>query len=317
MGRLRDAKEVVSTIENARKREQVYTQFRVTKNSFLPMGAIVTQEKLDPGMYQVKQTMQGIMFEFHELNTDELLRFDDSRHREVLGEIKDFWRRKDEYVKLGFTHKRGVLLRGEPGTGKSCLLKLVMEDCVARGDVVFIIKDAYVLKEALAVYRDVEADRHVLIIMEDIDHVFDYGGEYPILELLDGDSQVDGVLFLFTTNYYERLSPRIKRPGRIDKIIEIMSPPKEGRLAYLKHKLGLHEGERALEELADKTDGFSFAQLREFLVSVYCLGTSVDKAVDRVRNGIDESFLTEELLDEKLDRALNKTKVSRILRRIR
>jgi len=313
----REAKEVVKTIENARKRERVYTQFRVQKNSFLPMGAIVTQEKLDPGMYQVKSTMAGILFEFHELNTDELLRFDDSRHKEVLGEIKDFWQRKNEYVKLGFTHKRGVLLRGEPGVGKSCLLKLVMEDCVARGDVVFIVKDSYILKEALAVYRDVEPDRHVLIVMEDIDRVFDYGGEHPILELLDGDAQTDGVLFLFTTNYYNKLSERIRRPGRIDKIIEIKNPPAEGRLAYLKHKLGMHEDEKTLEDLADKTDGFSFAQLREFLVSVYCLGSSVDKAVDRVRNGIDESFLTEELLNRKLDRALNKTKVSKILRRIR
>jgi hypothetical protein len=52
------------------------------------------------------------------------LRFADERYEEVLTEIHDFWteERKEKFKKMGFTHKRGIILYGEAGVGKSRLL---------------------------------------------------------------------------------------------------------------------------------------------------------------------------------------------------
>ena len=53
-------------------------------------------------------------------------------------------------------------------------------------------------------------------------------------------------------------------------------------------------------ELAKKTTKFSFGQLREFLLSVYCHGYNVDETIKRIRTGREEFALTEAQLDAKL-----------------
>jgi SpoVK/Ycf46/Vps4 family AAA+-type ATPase len=291
------AKELVEAIE----RKQVVIQYAVSDNVFQPVGEIRTTPTLPAGMYDVKESMQGPVYEVHGLNTDELLRFEDSRYNEVLNEIADFWGKKEDYDKMGFTHKRGILLFGAPGTGKSCLTKLVMEDTVTKGDVVFITRNPHALSSGLAAFREVEPDRKVLVVMEDIDEVIRYD-ERKILEMFDGDNQVGNVLFLCTTNYLNQLPERMLRPSRLDRKIEVHNPPEAGRLAYLKTKLHTIEDSKTIEVLAKKTSGFSFGALREFLVGVYCLKQPVDKVVYRINNHIEESLttMTEQELDEQL-----------------
>jgi len=298
------AEEAVQVAQTAlktggKKRQQILTQYGVSGNSFHAAGK--TTGILEAGIYSIKSNMQGPYFEFHDMSTDEVLRFEDSRYNQVLDEISKFWGLKEKFDKLGFVHKRGVLLHGAPGTGKSCLLKLVMEDTVNKGDVVFIVKDAYTLTKGLEQFREIEPDRKVLVVFEDIDEVLNYGGERPVLELFDGDSQISNVLYLATTNYIDKLPPRMLRAGRFDRKMEVYNPPEEGRLMYLKHKLGMDEKAASLEEVAKKTDGFSFAQLRELLVSVYCLGNDMDKSIKRIKTGINESVeMSEKQLDSKL-----------------
>lgn len=287
--------------QSVAKRKQIFTQFIVRDNHFSPMGEITTQPTLDSGIYDIESTMQGIIFEVHDLKTDEILRFEDSRYNQVLEEISNFWSLKDDFNKMGFTHKRGVLLYGSPGCGKSCLLKLVMEDTVNKGDVVFIAKSSGTLVKGLTQFREVEPERKVLVIIEDIDELIRYN-ERPILELFDGDSQTDNVLFLGTTNYIERLPARIIRAGRFDRTIEVKNPPLQGRLAYLKHKLSMNEKDEKIAELAKKTENFSFAQLRELLVSTYCLKQPLEEVLRRIRYKLEENFITEEELDKRLSK---------------
>jgi len=302
MSRAKDLLKNINEMKSSvAKRKQVFTQFIVRDNHFSPMGKIITQPTLDPGIYDVKSTMDGIIFEVHDLKTDEILRFEDSRYNRILEEISNFWSLKDDFNKMGFTHKRGVLLYGAPGGGKSCLLKLVMEDTVNKNDVVFIAKSSGTLVNGLTQFREVEPDRKVLVIIEDIDELVRYN-ERPILELFDGDSQTDNVLFLGTTNYIERLPDRIIRAGRFDRTIEVKNPPMQGRLAYLKHKLRVNEKDEKITELAKKTKDFSFAQLRELLVSTYCLKQPLEEVLRRIRNKLEENFISEQELDKQLDK---------------
>ena len=283
-----------------KNRERSLDRFLVSGNIHRPVGNVSTNKKLEAAIYSIQQDMQGLYFDIHTMKTDELLRFEDKRYNDILNEVNQFWGLKEEYNNMGFTHKRGLLLYGREGTGKSCLLKQVTEDVIKHDDVIFITKDPNLLVRGLKQFREVEPDRRCLVLMEDIDTIIRYD-EHAILELFDGDSQMDGVLFLATTNYIDRLPPRILRAGRFDRKLEIKNPPKEGRLAYFKHKLGLNEDEAKLEELADKTDGFSFGQLREFLVSTYCLKVDKDVAVKRIRNNLEES-----ISEKQLDKELNK-----------
>jgi len=271
------------------QRKQTVIQYLATGNAFQPVGEVITTPILPPGTYQVKQTMNGPVFEVHSIRTDELLRFEDSRYNMVLEEISYFWGLRKKYEQRGFTHKRGVLLYGAPGTGKSCLLKLVMEDTIAKGDIVLVAKNARVLREGVAKYREVEPKRQVLVILEDIDEIIRYD-ERTILEMFDGDDQMDGILYLATTNYIHKLPPRIIRPGRFDRKIEVYNPPEAGREAYFRHKLGDDEPSKRITELVEKTKGFSFGQLREFMVGVYCLDQPEDGVADRIRKNLEEGI---------------------------
>jgi len=268
------------------KRKQIFKKYIVKDNTFQPVGEVVTEPTIPPGIYQIGRNMQGIFFEQHDMNTDEILRFEDSRYNKILEEIDKFWGLKDDYKGLGFTHKRGVLLYGVPGSGKSCLLKLAMEDSIKKGNVVLIAKEGRLLTDSLGLIKDIEKDRKILCVMEDIDEIVRYG-EHSILELFDGENQMDNVLFLGTTNYIEKLPARILRPSRFDRKIEIDNPPVNGRIAYLESKLKGQKTTKEIKALAEKTDGFSFAQLRELLVGAFCLKQDVDEVIGRLKGGLE------------------------------
>jgi AAA+ superfamily predicted ATPase len=279
------------------KKKQVLIQYMAGENSFHPVGQIKTVKTLPPGIYNIQDSVQGPYFEITDIRTDNLLKFADSRYNMILEEIDQFWGDKEKFNSMGFLHKRGILLYGNPGTGKSCLLKQVMEGTIERGDLVFMAgTSSYRIREGLAQLKEVEPDRQVLAVMEDIDE-FD---EHTLLQLFDGNTIFDDVLFLGTTNYIQKLQPRLLREGRFDRKIRIDNPPLEGRVAYLNYKLGKREPSEKIREMAEKTKGFSFGQLREFLVSVYCLGYNVDETVKRIQSGREEFTMTEAELDHKL-----------------
>lgn len=302
IGTLREiGKSSESTSKNNRTR--VLTQY-ISGGGNNVKPTVNTQKVLDAGIYKIEQNDSGIYFEKHNLNTDELLIFEDDRYARVLNEVERFWELRDSFDKMGFTHKRGILLFGTPGTGKSCLTKLVMESMVKRGDIIFIARDSGILCEGLKQFREVEPTRKALVVLEDIDKICEYG-EHDILQLFDGDSQIDGILYLSTTNYVEKLPERILRTGRFDSKIEIGNPPLEGRIAYFEQKLGKHESKETIQNLAEKTEGFSFGELREFVVSAFCYKNDIDATINKIKKGLELFSESSERLDLILQEDVN------------
>lgn len=280
------------------KADRNLVQYNSNSNVYKP--TINTKSQLEAGVYEMKQSMQGIFFEKRDINSDGLLKFEDKRNATILEEVDKFRKMKEDFDNIGMNHKRGMLLHGRPGTGKSCLIKLMSESAVQEGDIVFIVSEPHLLKEGLKQFKEVEPDRIAIVIMEEIDEMLRYG-QRQLSEILDGQDQVNNVLFVGTTNHIERIHPKFLREGRFDSKIEIGTPPKSGRIAFLKGKLGLNEKEDILEEIADKTDGFTFAQLREYLISVYCYKRDPEKVIERIKRGtgMDESLdKTDEQIQE-------------------
>lgn len=282
-----EAPTVSNTIGGEAKR--YLTQFTNSGNSRRAVGTTIPV--LESGVYKVCQDMQGVYFEKYNIQTDGLIRFKDERYTSVLKEAKDFWAMKDDFTKVGMHYQRAMLLEGAPGGGKSCILKLIMEDMIAQDDIVFLCNNPSTITEALKQFKEVENTRNVIVIIEEIDEVLQYNSR-GMSELLDGQDKVSGVLFLGTTNHIERIHPKFLREGRFDLKITIGMPPKEGRVAYLKEKIGVVEAETLIEEIADATDGFSFAQLREYVISVYCYKKNPQQVIERIKNGkgLDESI---------------------------
>lgn len=277
------AREFLSKMsEAAPTRERRLIQYVTDGNNFQARGQIRTTPQLDVGIYSIACTMDGVEFHKKDVLSDGLLRFEDERQDTILEEVQKFWELKSEYDKYEFVHSRGMVLYGPPGSGKTCILKLVMEQMVNNGDLVFLAKSPTSVREALKIAREVEPDRKICVVLEDIDEMVRYD-EHSLLELLDGEEKIGGVLYLATTNYLNRLPERILRPPRFDRKIEVPFPPLEGRVAYLRGKLGAHQNESDISAIAEQTDGLSFGHLRELIVSVYCLGHDLKKTVERLR----------------------------------
>lgn len=267
---------------------RLLTQYTDSSNAYRP--TLKTKDVLEAGIYKIDADMGGIYFTEHNVSTDDLLKFKDKRYISVLEELKQFWTLKEKFSNLGFIHKRGILLYGKPGCGKSCLVKLVAENVVRNDGVVFIhdARHIQLLTGGLRKFKEVEPNRNVVVVLEDIDKAVQCD-EGSLLNLLDGDDQIDNVLYLATTNYIDRLPKRLMRSNRLDRKIQIHNPPAEGRRAYLLAKLGLSEDEETIEDIVKQTGDFSFADLREFLVSVYCLDKNKDDVIKRIKNNVEES----------------------------
>ena len=260
----------------------VYTQYIRDGNIFRPAGPIRLVEKLQPYAYNIISDMSGLRFVKVKPRTDELYRFKSSVMEAVLSEINHFWGLKPNFDKLGLIHHRGLMVYGPPGSGKSALMQQVAENMIARGDVIFFSRGIGSLEDGLKAFREVEPDRKVVVVLEDMDEYIQYS-ERDMLQLFDGENTVDNVLYCATTNYIDKFPPRLLRPGRFDKKVHLGMPPVEGRLIYLQKKLGTVETPERIQELAEQTDGFSFGHLRELVISGYAFKDPIEQVITRLR----------------------------------
>lgn len=243
-----------------------------------------TRKHLPAGAYSVTfdNNDQQPVYLQKEIKSDDLIRFAGSLADQILSEINDFWGRADVFKKMGFLHRRGYLLYGPQGTGKSSIVQRIIDDVIVRGGVVFVCDNPKFFAKGLTTFRKVEPDRPLVCVFEDIDAIIKRHGEDEILSILDGGNQVDKVLNLATTNYPELLDKRIiSRPRRFDRVHKINVPDVDIRTAYL--RLKLPKGEK-LGDWVRETAGLSFAGMTEALISVTCLGNKLHPTIKILRD---------------------------------
>lgn len=143
--------------------------------------------------------------------------------------LREFCSAREQYEWAGIPWRFGVLLYGEPGTGKTSLAHALASRLGMRIAVV-PLADFGSDHEMVDVFRSVEEQAVVLI--EDVDCAFrqrDEGGEAAagvsfsgFLNCIDGVmAPQNGRILVMTTNHVDRLDPALIRPGRIDLRIEV------------------------------------------------------------------------------------------------
>jgi hypothetical protein len=265
-----------------KKLEGSLTQYAsLNGQGFIPTSS--TTKTLPPDCYTISVTMEGaIVFVPQKLITDDLLRLPDSRSDEVVAEVERFWTLKAKFKQYGFAHKRGFLLFGPPGSGKTSTIATTTADMVKRGGLVVLAENPTALSKALSQLRTIEPERPVIVIMEDIDTIIRNYGEAQVLSVLDGETQIENVVWIATTNYPENLDGRItNRPSRFDKIVKIGMPNPAAREMYLKSKLDnvIQDG----INLVDATEGLSIAHIKELIIGTMCQGNPVAEVLARLQ----------------------------------
>jgi len=261
---------------------RVLNRWSQVEGMFVPAGD--TAARLPPGIYDLAVSNGQTIFIPVPSRTDDLIRFPSSATDAVVSEIDAFWQREDRFREHGLPYKRGILLYGPPGSGKSCTLQLIERDVVSRGGVCLIFQSPAVFLNCYRVFRMVQPDTPVVVIMEDLDAILERQNESSVLNLLDGAEQVDRVVFLATTNYPEKLSARItNRPSRFDRRYKISHPADEARELYLESLAGEHGGDIDIPKWVRDTKGMSLAHLKELFVGTVLIGTSYNEVLGALR----------------------------------
>lgn len=155
---------------------------------------------------------------------DSVLLSDDLQER-LTKDVKKFIESEDWYHSMNIPWRRGYLLHGPPGNGKSSLITAVASDI---GFPIYVINlrmnnenDIVTLMSSLG--------RRSILLLEDIDCAFNKRKNSDqtrislstLLNMLDGVNASEGRLVFMTTNHPERLDPALIRPGRVDLQLEL------------------------------------------------------------------------------------------------
>ncbi len=149
---------------------------------------------------------------------------------ELLDDVREFFSMKEWYKRRGIPYRRGILLHGPPGNGKSTFAsalagELGLNLCICSLSNSSLNDDE--LQETLR-----KMPKESILLLEDIDAAFvqrEKGEESKtnkvtfsgLLNALDGAVAYEGSLVLMTTNHKEKLDPALTRPGRIDISLHI------------------------------------------------------------------------------------------------
>lgn len=249
---------------------------------FYPAGRV--EKQLPPGYYNIGTDMTGgLFFKQRHTRTESLLRFPDAASDMVIEEIESFWDNEKKFADADVPFKRGIMLYGPPGSGKTSTVRLVINNLVEnRGGLVIEFTSPHLLKEGYEVLRTIHQDMPLVVLMEDMDAILRRHDESDVLNLLDGAYDINKVVFLATTNYPEKLGSRImNRPSRFDKRVFIGMPSMEAREMYLRTKL---TEASEIKRWVEDTEGFSIAHLKELYVANKILGDSYDRALRTLKS---------------------------------
>lgn len=254
-----------------------------------------SHELLPTGIYRMELNPNfGPMFMRQTNDTDDLIELPDSESAKILEEISKFTTLRDAFRQHGFLYKRGILMYGPPGSGKTCTLQLLLKMLVDQHDSIAVLIDKpHVAATCLLALRRIEPERQIVAILEDLDALCERYGESEYLALLDGESQVDNIIFLASTNYPERLDRRfVDRPSRFDTIREIGMPSDHARWEYL-HKKASELKPAALAEYVSASKGYSIAHLRELIILTRCFGIPLERAAARLNESRQKKHSSE------------------------
>jgi hypothetical protein len=169
--------------------------------------------------------------------------------------------------------KRGVLLTGSPGNGKTMACRWIWEECRRRRwDWRLVTPDAYRQARATdSIERLFSVERRGIVFFDDMDlalrdreTVRETEDQAVFLSALDGIQVNDGVVFVFTTNCaLELIDQAFKRPGRLDLVLHFKAPDAALRLRLMDRWHADIRTNLDLEMAVASTDGYSFAEIEE------------------------------------------------------
>lgn len=146
---------------------------------------------------------------------------------EIYETLREFYSNPEWYTKRGIPYRKGYLLHGPPGTGKTSLVKAMAG---AMDMNIYIININNGISNDNFTHAMTEVPRRSIILIEDVDAAFtqrektdeDQNVTFKtLLNTIDGVISPEGTILFMTTNHIDKLDPALIRKGRVDRKIYV------------------------------------------------------------------------------------------------
>ncbi|OAL54051.1 proteasome-activating nucleotidase [Pyrenochaeta sp. DS3sAY3a] len=206
---------------------------------------------------------------------------DPEMKKNLIEDVQGFFDNQGLYQQFAVPWKRGVILHGVPGNGKTVSIKALMSALYGRDEAIpsLYVKSFEAIRQTeqysiRAIFQKARDMAPCLLIFEDLDSLVNDDIRSYFLNEVDGLESNDGILMIGSTNHLDKLDPAIaKRPSRFDRKYHFKIPSEAERNLYAEYwrkKLannGSIEFPAELTSIVAKlTEGFSFAYLKELFV---------------------------------------------------
>lgn len=213
-----------------------------------------------------------VMFSAAEPVTDKDIVLNDEQLKVLKRNVIDLHERREILASNGVAARRGVLLHGPPGTGKTFACRYL---CHELDGVTRIFVTGSSLTNISSIFSFARLMQPSVLFLEDVDLVFAareinlYSSALgDLLDQLDGLRSHENIGVVLTTNAIDRLEAAIKdRPGRISQCIYMGAPAPDQRRVFLRHQLADHNADAVdLDQLVKDTEDATQAFMKEWVV---------------------------------------------------
>lgn len=248
--------------------------------------------KYNPGIYELKiNKSNSYCVSNLELKFVESPIFDDEILIKLNKDIDSFYNNKKFYEDKNLPRKRGIIIHGPHGNGKTTAIKHILSKYP---DSYRIIIDCKLFNYDLNDYLSniFPEDENKIIIFEDVESISEgddisYSKRSSFLNFIDGAKTLNNTLFIATTNYPELVDiALIDRPSRFDKVYKISLPNDDCREKFLLKYFPDLKDDIKLKEFVSKTKGFSGAYFKELFILVGIQDCSIEEAIDDISKQI-------------------------------
>ena len=199
----------------------------------------------------------------------------------LIRDVETFFDHRDDYKQFDVPWKRGIILHGLPGNGKTLSIRALMRGLATRPDPISTLYvkstsgDCGIIYSIRKIFKKARKMAPCLLIFEDLDTMITQETRSFFLNEVDGLESNDGIMMIGSTNYLEKLDAGItKRPSRFDRKYHFDLPTEPERARYCEYWRSRLAVNKAIEfppslssAIAGITEGFSFAYLQEAFIT--------------------------------------------------